>query len=383
MFRRRSSAGLLLAGLLLSALPGAVSGQSPAPPVTPEGIDWRLVQVAGSGVPFIDVPAGVDATLRIDGTQAGGQGGCNSWFGTVKLEGDAIAFSDVGSTMMACEEPAMGFEGQYLGTLPSIARWAIVDGALELMDANGATLLVFASDATAGVPIEGTDWQAALLFIDGELVAIPDGIAVTLRLDAGQAGGSTGCNQWFGVSTLTGDTLTFGAVGGTEMACPEPRMQIESAWYTALGLVTGWHISASELHLLDGGGNDLAVLVPAAGTSIVGTWQLAEIVDGDVVALIDSDATLTFAEDRSLTGSTGCNTLSGDVVVEGDALKIGPVATTKMACKDPVLARTETLLLAALADTAGCRITGEGWLELVDADGALLAGFVPGIVTAS
>ena len=54
-----------------------------------------------------------------------------------------------------------------------------------------------------------------------------------------------------------------------------------------------------------------------------------------------------------------------------------------MACKDPVLARTETLLLSALADTAGWRITGEGWLELVDADGALLAGFVPGIVTAS
>lgn len=383
MFRRRSSAGLLLAGLLLSALPGVVSARSPAPPVTPEGIDWRLVQVAGSGVPFIDVPPGVDATLRIDGTQAGGQGGCNSWFGTVKLDGDAIAFSDVGSTMMACEEPAMSFEGQYLGALPSIARWAIVDGALELMDTDGATLLVLASNATAGVPVEGTDWQAGLLFIDGELVAIPDGIEVTLRMDAGQAGGSTGCNQWFGGYTLAGDTLTFGAVGGTEMACEEPRMQIESVWYTALGIVTGWHISAGELHLLDGGGNDLAVLAPAARGSIVGTWQLAEITDGDAIILLDSEATLTFGDDGSLTGSTGCNTLMADHALDGEAIKIGPVGTTRMACVDPALSQTETVLLAALENAAGWRITVEGWLELVDLRGSLLAGFVPGIVPAS
>jgi putative lipoprotein len=93
-------------GLLLSALPVCVFAQSPAL----EGTDWRLTQLAGSGVPFIGVSAGVDATLRIDGTRAGGKGGCNRWFADVAVDDAQIAFGKIGSTMMACPELAMSIE---------------------------------------------------------------------------------------------------------------------------------------------------------------------------------------------------------------------------------------------------------------------------------
>lgn len=379
MFRRRSATGLLLAGLILSALPGGAFAQSPAP-TTLEGVDWRLAQVAGSGVPFIDVPAGVDATLRIDGTQAGGNGGCNSWFATVKVDGDAILFDGIGSTMMACEEPRMGFENQYLGFLPQIASWAIVDGALRLMDANGATLLVFASDPSAGMSIEGIDWLGREVLIDGVPTTIPADIGTTLRLDAGQATGSTGCNSYFGGYVLSGTAITFEPLGATEMACPEPRMTIESAWLTALGLTTTWTMDGTRLLLLDAAGNALAALEPATAATIIGEWRLAEIVLGDAVAAIASEATVVFGEDGSLTGSTGCNTLMGDFAVDGSSIKVGPVATTKMACKDPVAAQAETALLTALEQATQWQITFDGWLQLSDADGTLLVGFVPATV---
>lgn len=377
---RRSSAGLLLAGLLLSTVSAGALAQSPAPAGGLEGTDWHLLKLAGSGVPWIEVPAGVDATLRIDGTQAGGQGGCNSWFADAKVDGDALVFGPVGSTMMACEEPAMSIEGQWLGYLPSVATWTIADGQLTLSDANGAALLLFGAEGRAG--LEGTDWRADAIVVDGVLSPVPAGIDVTLRLDGGQADGTAACNGYGGGYTLEGDTLVFSPMAVTEMACEEPRMSLESAFLAALAATAAYRLDGGQLHLLDASGADLAVL-SAAGSAqgtIEGGWQLAEIVQGDMVSLIESDAMLVFGADGSLTGSTGCNNLMSDYAIEGAALKVGPVATTKMACKDGSAQQTEAALLAALEAATTWEISPDGWLVLLDADGALLAGFTPATV---
>lgn len=378
---RHTSTGLLLAGLLLSTLSGSTLAQSPAPTGGLEGTDWHLLRLAGSGVPWIDVPAGVDATLRIDGAQAGGQGGCNSWFADVKVNGDAIVFGPIGSTMMACEEPAMSIEGQWLGYLPSIATWAIEGGQLTLSDANGAELLMFGMEGAAAA-LEGTDWRADTLLIDGALVPIPAEIDVTLRLDGGQADGIAACNHFGGGYSLTGDTLTFGPMAVTEMACEEPRMSLEKAFLDALAATVAYRLDGGQLRLLDEAGADLAVLSAAGAVqgSIEGSWQLAEIVQGDMVALIASDAVVVFGADGSLTGSTGCNNLMSDYAVEGSSLKIGPVATTKMACKDGSAQQTEAALLAALEAATAWQISPDGWLVLLDAQGMMLAGFTPATV---
>jgi heat shock protein HslJ len=378
---RRSSAGLVLAGLLLSTVSAGALAQSPAPTGGLEGTDWHLLKLAGSGVPWIEVPAGVDATLRIDGVQAGGQGGCNSWFADAKVDGDALVFGPVGSTMMACEEPAMSIEGQWLGYLPSVATWAIVDGQLTLSDASGAELLVFDAEG-AGAALEGTDWRADAIVVDGALSPVPDGIDVTLRLDAGQADGVAACNHYGGGYKLAGDALVFSPMAVTEMACEEPRMSLESAFLAALGATASYRLDGGQLHLLDASGADLAVLSAAGAVqgTIEGAWQLAEIVQGDMVALIQSDAMVVFGADGSLTGSTGCNNLMSDYAVEGSSLKVGPVATTKMACKDGSAQQTEAALLAALGAAMAWEISPDGWLVLLDPSGAMLAGFTPATV---
>jgi heat shock protein HslJ len=378
---RRSSARLLLAGLLLSTVSAGSLAQSPPPAGSLEGTDWHLLRLAGSGVPWIEIPAGVNATLRIDGAQAGGQGGCNAWFADAKVDGDALVFGPVGSTMMACGEPAMSIEGQWLGYLPSIATWAITDGQLTLSDGTGAELLVFGAEGTAAA-LEGTDWRADAVLVDGVLAPIPAGIEVTLRLDGGQADGTAACNHYGGGYSVSGDSLTFGPLAVTEMACEEPRMSLESAFLAALGATVSYRLDGAQLHLLDASGADLAVLsaAGAAQGTIEGAWQLAEIVQGDMVALIQSDATVEFGADGSLTGSTGCNNLMSDYAVEGASLKVGPVATTKMACKDGSAQEAEAALLAALEAATAWEISPDGWLVLLGTDGAMLAGFTPATV---
>ncbi len=141
MSRRRSSLGLLVASLLLSAIPVSSLAQSPGPGI--DGIEWRLSQLAGSGVPFIDVPADVAASMRIDGAKAGGAGGCNQWFADVVVDGATVQFGDIGSTLMACGEPAMSIESAWLGYLPQVSAWSITDGRLALSDPNGSVMATF------------------------------------------------------------------------------------------------------------------------------------------------------------------------------------------------------------------------------------------------
>jgi len=172
-------------------------------------------------------------------------------------------------------------------------------------------------------------------------------------------------------------------MASTEMACPEPRLPIESAWLTTLGIVTGWTVTGDQLHLLDGAGDDLAVLSPLDAGSVAGTWTLTEIGNGEIIALIESDATITLGEDGSLTGNTGCNTINGDHAVEGSSIRFGPVAMTKMACADPAAAEAERALLAALEGAEGWSIEPSGWLVLTDGAGDLLAAFTPAIVSNS
>lgn len=77
---------------------------------------------------------------------------------------------------------------------------------------------------------------------------------------------------------------------------------------------------------------------------VAGQWSIRTI-DGRPLEG-DQPATIAFADGR-VSGTTGCNRISGTYEVAGDVVTIGPLATTRMACPPPLMAR-ETALLAAL-----------------------------------
>ncbi len=86
--------------------------------------------------------------------------------------------------------------------------------------------------------------------------------------------------------------------------------------------------------------------------------------------------TLTFA-DGTASGSGGCNTFTASYTLEGDVLDMGPIASTKIACEEPILG-VETAYFAALDVVDRAAILDDGELQLWDSGGKTTLGFVRG-----
>ena len=54
--------------------------------------------------------------------------------------------------------------------------------------------------------------------------------------------------------------------------------------------------------------------------------------------------TITFADDGSVYGNSGCNRFTGTYKVKGESITIGPLASTLMACPEPQMSAEGTFL---------------------------------------
>jgi heat shock protein HslJ len=96
-----------------------------------------------------------------------------------------------------------------------------------------------------------------------------------------------------------------------------------------------------------------------ASPSLTGTWKLSSYgtADAQTPAVEDVEAGLTFNEDGTVTGNSGCNGLGGTYTVEGDQVTFSEVVSTLMACDDPRMAQ-EDAIHQVLTDTATYTIEG-------------------------
>ena len=94
--------------------------------------------------------------------------------------------------------------------------------------------------------------------------------------------------------------------------------------------------------------------------SIVGSWELIEFgpAGSTMPAVEDSEAGLTFNEDGSVSGSTGCNGAGSEYTVDGDQIEFAPFVSTLMACEDPIMEQ-ETTFHQVLNGTATYEIDGD------------------------
>ena len=92
------------------------------------------------------------------------------------------------------------------------------------------------------------------------------------------------------------------------------------------------------------------------------TWELVAM-DGEPVAG-DAVPTLAFDEQGAVSGSTGCNTFSGSVTINGSELSFGPLVTTRMACADPAANAREEAFLTAMEGVSGYTVDDQGRLVL-------------------
>ena len=100
--------------------------------------------------------------------------------------------------------------------------------------------------------------------------------------------------------------------------------------------------------------------------SLTGKWALVSYgpTESRTAAVPDADATLTFAEDGTVTGSGGCNSLGGNYTVDGDAVTFSDFTMTLMAC-DGALMEQEGAVTQVLSGIAQFEIK-DGTLTIVN-----------------
>lgn len=331
--RFRLLSSFLLALTALGALPLSLA----QPPAALDGTQWQLISLDGS--PVLD---STSVTLAF-GPQdrAGGSGGCNSYGGSYSVQDDALSFGPLASTMMACRDDVMQQELDYFAALQTVTRFTRSDDQLTLFYGDDQTL-VFARLAA----LENTRWQ--LTALDGEP---PVGeTPLTLEFDAENGvSGFSGCNSYGGTYEASLGRILFGDLFSTLMAClDEALMQQEQTFLQALQNAIAYTIAEDRLTLTTSEGQ---TLVFVRVWSLADTrWQL-ESLDGEPPAGA-APLTLEFDAAGRISGSGGCNRFSASYTLEGDALRFGPIASTKMACLDEALMQQEMAYLAALADVS-------------------------------
>jgi heat shock protein HslJ len=242
---------------------------------------------------------------------------------------------------------------------------------LLLLTFSFALLAAACGSDGGGVPTDQA-WQLTeIAGPNGATIAPIPGTPPTLMFDEGTAAGNASCNQYSGSFELDGSSLTFGLLASTQMFCGEPgAMAQEAAYLAALDTVDSWAIDGETLTLSSNGGPVLvyaAISQDLAGTS----WDLLAYNNGTggfQSAAIGVSVTAAFADDGTLSGSSGCNDYTATWGTDETSIEIVPGAATLMACADEAAMAQETryLELLGLADTY---IVDAGTLELFDADG--------------
>lgn len=130
--------------------------------------EWVLDALVLEGDMAIPLPDH-SLDLRIDGTQLGGNAGCNSMGGSATFAGDgSVDIDDLFSTAMACESTSvMAFEQQYLNALIAVTEWT-VDGDRLTLQGPGVEAAYVRRVTPPDLPIVGTAWTLDTFF-DGDV----------------------------------------------------------------------------------------------------------------------------------------------------------------------------------------------------------------------
>ena len=101
-----------------------------------ENTYWKLINLEGVAVEAVDNQREAHIVLHTEGNRVAGSGGCNRLMGSYQLDGDALSFSQMATTMMACAD-GMQTEHAFLEVLENVSAWEVTGSNLTLKDGAG------------------------------------------------------------------------------------------------------------------------------------------------------------------------------------------------------------------------------------------------------
>jgi heat shock protein HslJ len=217
-------------------------------------------------------------------------------------------------------------------------------------------------------------WQAYQDMAELNDLTIDDPARYTLTLSAdGTFQAQADCNKLSGGYQLDDSLLTFAPGPMTAAECGPDSHYLE--FVSRLGDVATYVFDGDQLVLnlkMDAGNMvfvaEVGTMTEVSPTLEGSAWVLNGLVEGNSVTATPIDPTITaLFEDGQLTGSAGCNRYSSSYTVDGTALTLGPIASTRMLCEDAQNER-EIAFLSALSEVTGFSLSN-GVLDLLDAEG--------------
>lgn len=215
------------------------------------------------------------------------------------------------------------------------------------------------NSAEAVTTIEDAKWVITKLDGGDMTDREKNGQVIYFILDSktNRVSGNSGCNTFMGTYKLEdGNRISFSKMASTMMACPDAKIN-ESEILSVFETADNFTITNNTLMLNKAKRAPLAEFkkVEMANNPIAGKYWKLKTLEGQEVVMADNQEreiyfTLKTGE-NTVTGFAGCNTLSGEFMLEdGNRIRFVNMTTTLKACPDVDVNEVDYLKVFELAD---------------------------------
>jgi heat shock protein HslJ len=236
----------LLAACVSAGAPEAVP--TPAPSTSPSSgaltVDGKTyLSTAVQGATLV---SGTRIRLAFkDGSVSAG-GGCNAIGGAYTITGGRLVVSQIMTTEMGCAQPLMA-QDAWLAALLGGSDVTLAGDTLTLTSGKVTLTLVDREVADPDRPIEGTTWILDGIVSGDTASSVPAGVTASIQITDGRMAINSGCNSGSATVTVAADTLTFGPIALTKMACQPAAMSVEQSVVSTLTGTVRYTIEADAL----------------------------------------------------------------------------------------------------------------------------------------
>ncbi|TDU90968.1 heat shock protein HslJ [Kribbella voronezhensis] len=258
----------MIAAVVVAGLAVALSGcgdESGTGGSTLQGKSYLSTAVTENGKPKQLAPkTRIQLQFLPDG-RLSANAGCNSMGADkVTTSGGRLGVKDLTITDMGCDAPRHAQDDWLSKLLTSGPTWKLTGDKLKLSSGTTVISLVDRATAVPDLPLDGTKWTLDTV-VSGETASHSmDADKVHFTISGERVTGSTGCNDFQGIVSHTGDKLTFGELGTTRRACTGDAATLEKTVLDALKGDVVYDISSGNLQLSP-------TNAPGTGLSFIGS----------------------------------------------------------------------------------------------------------------
>lgn len=313
-----------------------------------------------------------------------GSTGCNEYAAVYAASLTEIKINAPANTgSQTCVPGLIEQENLYYLALADASTYSIIGNTLFIPYDSGKQALVFEGTQLGLANFEpiqsldGTYWY--LWTLNDQPVVNGTSITADFSVDAasptGAIQGSAGCNLY---QATFGDGMGMQTTLNAGQTCTQPAgvMEQETSYIQVLGRVFGYWLTGDQLILNSGLGTLTYRTTPAPQSS-----DQAHLLQAHPWFLVSYNTTLsapgsqgnpgvTFNQDGTLTGYTGCNSISGSYQTNLNQLTTSNLASTKAACPNNVLSDQERAMMEVLTSAQTYQVIDTS-LQIVGGSGVL------------